>query len=153
MILLALAKTERTRDHSSKNTQRTTIIFIRWLPSTTLLPRGETLFHFPLINILKVFKYFFGCKLALAANHQQPENIQRRFRLQNCLSRNSSISRKYSKTFRPTKAIYSSNQQSSSKQYPRSKQRSSSKQYPSRNQQSSSNQQQQSTAAINSNNQ
>ena len=42
-ILLALAKTESIRDHSSINTRRTTIIFIRLLPPTTLLPRGETL--------------------------------------------------------------------------------------------------------------
>ncbi len=101
MILLVLTKTERTRDHSSINTQRTTIIFIRLLPSTTLLPRGETLFHIPLIIILKTFKDFFACKLVLAANDQQPENIQRLFRLQTCLSRKSSTTRKNSKTFSP----------------------------------------------------
>ena len=77
MILLALAKTERTRDHSSINTQRTTIIFSRLLPSTTLLPRGEIIFHLPIITILEIFKDFFACKLDLAANHQQPEGIQR----------------------------------------------------------------------------
>ena len=54
------------------------------------LPRGETLFHLPLTNILeniqrlftnnpKIFKDFFACKFVLAANHQQPENIQRLF--------------------------------------------------------------------------
>ena len=43
MILLALAKTEKIRGHSSINTQHTTKKFIRLLPPTTLLPRGETL--------------------------------------------------------------------------------------------------------------
>ena len=126
---------------------------IHSLPSTTQLPRGETLFHLPLTHIQEIFKdslsttrkysdffackivsaanhqqpeniqRFFACKFVLAANHQQPENIQRLFRLQICLSRKSStISRKYSKTFRqainssnqqqqPAKAINSSNQQ------------------------------------------
>ena len=40
-------------------------------------------------------------KIVLAANHQYPGNIQRLCRLQNCLSRKSSISRKVSKTFSP----------------------------------------------------
>ena len=40
-------------------------------------------------------------KLVLASNHQNPGTFQRRFRLQNCLSRKSSISRKHSKTFLP----------------------------------------------------
>ena len=101
MILLALAKTEGIRDLSSINTQCTTIIFIRLLPSTTLLPPGETLFHLPLINIQEIFKDFFACKQALAANYQQPENIQRLYRLQTCLSRRSTISWKFSKTFSP----------------------------------------------------
>ena len=57
-----------------------------------------------------------------------PENNQRLFRLQNCLSRKSSTSRKYSKTFRPA----SSNQQALT---------------------SSSNQQWQPAAAINNSNQ
>ena len=38
-----------------------------------------------------------------AENHQYPGNIQRLFRLQNCLIRKSSISQKYSKTFSPAK--------------------------------------------------
>ena len=127
------------------------------------LPRGETLFHLPLINILEIFKDFSSA----------PENIQRLFCLQNCLSRKSStISRKYSKTFwainsshqqqqlttainssnqkqQPATAINSSNQQqqstptinSSNRQHQPSTATSSS---------NSSNQQQQSTAAINS---
>ena len=122
------------------------------------LPRGETLFHLTLTNLLeniqrlftnhpKIFKEFFACKFVLAANHQQPENIQRLFRLQNCLSRKSStIFRKYSKTFwatnssnqqlQSTAAINSSNQQQQSTAAT-----------------SSSNQQQQSTAATSSRNQ
>ena len=130
------------------------------------LPRGETLFHLPLINILEIFKDFSSA----------PENIQRLFCLQNCLSRKpSTISRKYSKTFwainsshqqqqlttainssnqkqQPATAINSSNQQqqstatinSSNRQHQPSTATSSS---------NSSNQQQQSTAAINSSNQ
>ena len=55
------------------------------------------------INTLKIFKDFFACKIALAANHRYPGNIQRLFRLQKCLCRKSSISRKCSKTFSPAK--------------------------------------------------
>ena len=135
------------------NTHCTTIIFIRLLPSTSLLPRGETLFHLPLTRILKlfkdffacrivlasndqypeVFKVFFACRIVLGSNHQYPGNIQRHFRLQNCLSRKSTISREYSKTFWPASSIPAaiSNHRASS----------------------SSNQQQQSTAAISSSNQ
>ena len=75
------------------------------LPSTSLLPRGEALFRFPPINIPEIFKNFFAYRIVLAANNQYPGNIQRLFRLQNCLSRKSSISRKYSKTFRPASSI------------------------------------------------
>ena len=73
----------------------------------------------PIIIILKAFKDFFACKLVLSANHHYPENIQRNFacksslaanhhypekfqrlfRLQKCLSRKTSISWNYSKTF------------------------------------------------------
>ena len=80
------------------------------------------------------------------ASHQNPENIQRLFRLQKCFSRKSSISRKFSKTFRPTSiipaatsnhpAINSTNQQQQSTAAT-----------------SSSNQQQQPATAINSSNQ
>ena len=55
------------------------------------------------IKILKIFKDSFACKIVLAANHLHPGNIQRIFRLQNCLSRKSSISWKCSKTFSPAK--------------------------------------------------
>ena len=40
-----------------------------------------------MITILEIFKDFFACKIVLAANHHYPGNIQRRFRLQKCLSR------------------------------------------------------------------
>ena len=56
-----------------------------------------------IIDIQEKFKDFFGCKFLLAANHLYPGNIQRLFRLQTCLSRKSSISWKYSKTFSPAK--------------------------------------------------
>ena len=54
-----------------------------------------------IINIAEILKVFFACRNVLAANHQYPENAQSLFRMQNCLSRKSSISRKYSKTFLP----------------------------------------------------
>ena len=54
-----------------------------------------------IINFPETYKHFFTCKNILAANNQYPENTQRLFRLHNCLSRKSSISRKYSKTFSP----------------------------------------------------
>ena len=60
-----------------------------------------------IIIILKIFKDFFACKNVLDANHHYPENIQRFFRLQNCLRRKSSQSRKYSKTFSPARLSWS----------------------------------------------
>ena len=142
---------------SSINTQCTAIIFICLLPSTTNFPEAKLspTFLSPIFwkifithileNIQRLFrlqiclsrksattrkysKTFFVCKFVLAANQQQPENIQkvfackfvlaanqqqpekiqRLFRLQTCLSRKSSTTRKYSKTFW---AINSSNQQ------------------------------------------
>ena len=122
---------------SSINTQCTAIIFIRLLLSTTNFPEAKLSSTFLSPIFWKYSKTF----------HQQPENIQRLFRLQNCLSRKSStILRKYSKTFW---AINSSNQQQQSTTAINS-----------RNQQqqstaaiNKSNQQQQSTAAINSSNQ
>ena len=94
---------------------------ISWRNSKTFSP--AKLSQPQIIDILEIFKDFFACKLALAANHRYPgnvqrlfaceiviaathqcsENIQRLFRLQNCLSRKSSISWKYSKTFSPAK--------------------------------------------------
>ena len=55
------------------------------------------------ICILETFKDFFGCKNVLVATHQNSENIQGLFRLQNCLRRKTSISCKSSKTFSPAK--------------------------------------------------
>ena len=69
-----------TRDNSNIITQCTTIKFIRLLLPTTLLPRGETLFHLHLINILEIFKDFSSTTRKYSKNfHQQPENIQRLF--------------------------------------------------------------------------
>ena len=79
-------------------------------------------------------KTFFACKIVLAAILHYPGNVQRLFRLQNCLSRKSSISRKYSKTFSPA-----SSTPAASSNHPVT---SSNQQYPSRTQQSSSKQQQ-----------
>ena len=56
-----------------------------------------------IIDILEIFKDFFACKKFLAATHHYSEKIQRPFRLQNCLSRKSSISWKYSKIFQAAK--------------------------------------------------
>ena len=80
------------------NTQCTTIIFLRLPPPTTLIPRGQTILPTALTLLFR--------KISSLLFHQQarkssaPENIRRLFRLQNCLSRKSPISRKYSKTFR-----------------------------------------------------
>ena len=139
---------------SSINNRRTTTIFIRFLAyfpeanlSSTSLPSifwkySKTFHQHP-----KIFKDFFACKFVLAATHQQPENIQRLFRLQNCLSRKSStIFRKYSKTFW---AINSSHQQQQSTAATSS----SNQHHQLTAATNSSNQQQQSTAAINSSNQ
>ena len=43
-----------------------------------------------IIDLLEIFKDFFGCKNVLVATHQNSQNIQRLFRLQNCLSSNPS---------------------------------------------------------------
>ena len=59
-----------------------------------------------IIIILKIFQDFFACKNVLDANHHCPEKIPRLFRLQSCLRRKSSLSRKYSKTFPPAKLSY-----------------------------------------------
>ena len=118
------------------------------LPSTTLLPRGETLFHLHLIKILEMFKDFFACKLVSAANHQHPENIRRLFRLQICLSCKSSISWKYSKTLSSASSIQAAAiiQQAVSQQQPAIIQQAVFQPQPA----ISSNQQQQSTAATSS---
>ena len=58
------------------------------------------------IEIPEIFKDFFACRIVLTANRQYPENTQSLFRLQNCLSRKSSVSRKDSKTFSPAELSY-----------------------------------------------
>ena len=55
------------------------------------------------ICILEFFKDFFACKIVLAATHHISENVQKLFRLQNCLSRKSAIYWKRSKIFPPAK--------------------------------------------------
>ena len=52
---------------------------------------------------------FFAWKIVLAANHHYHGNIQRLFLLQNCLSRKSSLSWNYSKTFSPAKLAWPQN--------------------------------------------
>ena len=54
-----------------------------------------------IINIPKMLKVFFACRIVLAANHQNPGNIQRLIGLLNCLSPMSSVYRTYSKIFSP----------------------------------------------------
>ena len=70
---------------------------LSWKHPKTFLP--AKLSSTQIIIMLKVFKDFFACKIVFDANHHYPENIQRLFRLQNCLRRKSSLSWKYSKTF------------------------------------------------------
>ena len=56
-----------------------------------------------IIYILEIFKDFSPAKIVVAATHQYSENVKKLFRLQNCRSRKSAISRKYSKTFSAAK--------------------------------------------------
>ena len=70
-----------------------------WKHSKTFSP--AELSWTQIINIPKLFKDFFACRIVLAADQGYPEYVQRLFRLQNCLSRRSSIPRKHSKTFSP----------------------------------------------------
>ena len=134
---MALAYTAAILEVSSINTQCTAIIFIRLLLSTTNFPEAK-------LSSTFLSPIFWKYSKTL---HQQPENIQRLFRLQNCLSRKSStIFRKYSKTFWATN---SSNQQ----QPPAAAINSSNHQQQSTAATSSSNQQQQPAAAINSSHQ
>ena len=71
------------------------------LPSTTLLPRGETLFHLPPINNLEIFKDFPSTTRKYSKTFSPAELSFRR---------KSPISRKYSQTFRPAAATSSSDQ-------------------------------------------
>ena len=88
MILLALAKAEGIRGHSSINTQRTAIFIHSLATVNYLLPRGETLFHLPPINFLELFKDFLACKIVLAANHQHPKVFKDFFACKNVLAAN-----------------------------------------------------------------
>ena len=74
---------------------------ISWKNSKTFSP--AQLSSPQIIDILEIFKDLFACKKFLAATHHYSEKIQRPFRLQNCLSRKSSISWKYSKIFSAAK--------------------------------------------------
>ena len=133
------------------------------------LPRGETLFHLPLTNILeniqtlfnnnpKIFKDFFACKFVLAANHQlYSGNIQRLFGQQSAAAINSSNQQQ-----QPTVATSSSNQQQQSAAAINSIHRqqqstaaisSSNQQHPPATAINSSNQQQQSTGSTSNSNQ
>ena len=64
-----------------------------FLPAELSLPQ--------IINIPEIFKDLLACRIVLAPSHQYPENIRILFRLQSCLNRKSSISRKYPKNFSP----------------------------------------------------
>ena len=88
-------------------------------------------------SLLPSSHQYSGSIQRLFINNPKIENIQRLFCLPNCLSRKSSTSQNYSKTFQPATAINSSNQQ----------------QQPAAATSSSSNQQQQPATAINSSNQ
>ena len=68
-----------------------------WKYSNTFSP--AELSQLQIINNLEIIRNIFACKIVLPANHQYLENIHRLFRLQNCLGRRSSITRRYSKTF------------------------------------------------------
>ena len=133
---------------SSINTQCTAIIFIRWLPSTTNFPEAKLSSTF----LSPIFWKYSKTLL------QQPENIQRLFRLQICLSRKSSTTRKYSKTFWAINSSNHQHQQSASTSNSNQQQlptaaTSSNNQHQPAAATSSSNQQQQPAAATSSNNQ
>ena len=75
--------------------------WLSWKYSKTFSPAKLSLTQ--IIIILNLFKEFFACKTVLDPNHHYPESIHRLFRLQICLNRKSSLSRKYSETFSPAK--------------------------------------------------
>ena len=74
---------------------------LSWKYSKTFSP--AKLSSTQIIIILKIFNNFFACKIVLDAKNHYPGVIQRFFRLQSCLSRKSSLSWNYSKTFSPAK--------------------------------------------------
>ena len=146
MILLALAQTWKNTwpfeyKYSVHNHK------IHSLATTNYLtyPRRNSPTHSSHLNNQKISSLLFHQK---ARKSSEPENIQRFFRRQNCLSCKQPISRKYSKTF-PATAISSSNQQ----QQPAAATRSSNQQQQPAAATSNSNQQQQPAAATSSSNQ
>ena len=104
MILLALAKTGGHFEKLSINNQRTAIIFIRCLPSTTYFPKAKLSSTFLPSLFWKNSKTF----------HQQPESMQRLSRLQNCLSRKASTGSSNQQHQLAAAAVNSSNQQQQS---------------------------------------
>ena len=87
---IQIFSTSRTLSRKSSTT---------WKQSTTFSPAEIS--QSQIINNMETFKVFLACRNFLAPNHHYSEKIQRFFRLQNCLSRRSSIPRKNSKTFSP----------------------------------------------------
>ena len=130
MILFALAKTERLRYHSSLNTQRITMIFIRLLTPTTLLPQAKL--SYPELSPK------FSENLFNSLPPASPQIIS---------------TRKNSKTFRPAAATSSSNHYISQQQQSTAATSSSNQQQQPAAATSSSNQQQQSAAATSSSDQ
>ena len=80
---------------------------LSWKCSKTFSPAKLSYSQF--IITLRNFKDFFACKIVLDVNHHSPENIQKLFRLQNCLRRKSSLSWKYSNTFSSAKIVLAAN--------------------------------------------
>ena len=74
---------------------------LSWKNSKSFSPAklSYSQFFITLIN----FKDFFACKIVLDTNRHYPENIQRLFRLQDCLGRKPSLC--YSKTFSPASKV------------------------------------------------
>ena len=108
MILLALAPNwKNTRPFEYKHPVHNRNIQSLASTNYSTSPRRNSPTHSSHINIHKISSLLFRQQ---ARKSSAPENIQRLFRLQKCLSRKSPICRKYSKTFRAT-AINSSNQQ------------------------------------------
>ena len=98
----------------------------------------------------EIFKDFFNCKLVLVANHQHPENIQRLFRLQSGLSRNLSISWKYSTTFSPASSVPAATSSHPASSIPAATSTSNQQQQPATETNSSSRQQRPAAATSNS---
>ena len=124
-------------------------LFIRLLPSNTNIPEAK-------LSSTFLSPVFWKYSKTL---QQQPKNIQRLFRLQNCLScKSTTMSRKYSKTLRPATSSYQQQQpaatsSSNQQQQPAAATSSSNQQQQSAAATSSINQQQQPAAATSSSNQ